>query len=121
MRVILANPLMMKAYREGIPSNGKPFPDGSKIAKIVWKTRKITSAPFSAATPDTVPGILTQVEFIEKNAKRFPDSNGWGYAEFKYDAASDNFTPDGSGSACGAACHKPAAATDFIFTAYPKR
>jgi hypothetical protein len=121
MRVIVANPVMMKAYRAGDPANGKPFPEGSKIAKIEWKPRKITDAPFSAATPDTVPDVLTEVEFIEKNAKRFPDTNGWGYAVFKYDAASDTFAPDGTGAACGAACHKLAAAKDYIFTAYPKR
>ena len=34
--VILANPVMIDAYRAGIPDNGKPFPDGSKIAKIHW-------------------------------------------------------------------------------------
>ena len=129
MRVILANPVMMKAYREGIPANGKPFPDGSKIAKIEWKPKKLTDAPFSAATPDTVPGDLTEVEFIEKNAKRFADSNGWGYADFKYDAASDTFRPatladkppQGNDAKCGFACHKLAAAKDYIFTAYPKR
>ena len=129
MRVILANPVMMKAYREGIPGNGKPFPDGSKIAKIEWEPRKITDAPFSASMPDTVPGPLTEVELIEKNAKRFSDTNGWGYAVFDYDAASDTFTPgtltgkppQGNDAKCGAACHKLAAATDYIFTAYPKR
>jgi len=129
MRVILANPVMIKAYREGIPANGKSFPDGSKIAKIEWKPKKLTDAPFSAATPDTVPGDLTEVEFIEKNAKRFADSNGWGYGAFKYDAASDVFTPvtladkppQGNDAKCGAACHKLAAAKDYIFTAYPKR
>jgi hypothetical protein len=121
MRVIVANPVMMKAYREGIPGNGKPFPDGSKIAKIVWQPKKITDAPFSATTPDTVPGPLTEVEFIEKDAKRFADTNGWGYAEFKYDAASDTFSPDGKDAKCGATCHKLAAAKDYIFTAYPKR
>ena len=121
MRVILANPVMMKAYREGIPGNGRPFPNGSKIAKIEWQPKKITDAPFSAATPDTVPGPLTEVEFIEKDAKQFPDANGWGYANFKYDAASETFTPDGTGAKCGAACHKLAAAKDYIFTAYPKR
>src|SRR5579864_9498739 len=83
MRVILANPVMMKAYREGTPGNGKPFPDGSKIAKIEWEPRKITDAPFSASTPDTVPGNLTEVEFIEKDSKRFSDTHGWGYAAFK--------------------------------------
>ena len=129
MRVILANPVMTKAYRAGIPANGKPFPDGSKIAKIEWRPRKITDPPFSAATPDTVPGSLAVVEFIEKDAKRFADSNGWGYAMFDYDAASDTFTsgtladkpPQGNDAKCGTTCHKLAAAKDYIFTAYPKR
>jgi Cytochrome P460 len=129
MRVILANPVMIKAYRAGIPANGKPFPDGSKIAKIEWRPRTITDAPFSAKTPDTVPGVLTEVEFIEKNTKRFADSNGWGYGVFDYDAASDTFAPgtmagkppQGNDAKCGAACHQLAAKTDFIFTAYPKR
>jgi hypothetical protein len=121
IRVILANPVMMKAYREGIPANGKPFPDGSKIAKIEWQPKKLTDAPFSAKTPDTVPGALTEVELIEKDAKRFSDTNGWGYGVFKYDAASDTFSPDGKDAKCGATCHKLAASKDYIFTAYPKR
>jgi hypothetical protein len=129
MRVILANPVMIKAYRAGIPANGKPFPDGSRIAKIEWKPRKLTDAPFSAATPDTVPDILTEVEFIEKNSTRFADTHGWGYAAFKYDATSDAFTPvtladkppQGNDAKCGATCHNLAAKKDYIFTAYPKR
>lgn len=129
MRLIVANPVMIKAYRAGIPANGKPFPDGCKIAKIVWKPKQITDAPSSAATPDTVPGTLTKVELIEKDAKRFADSNGWGYAVFDYDPKSDTFTPgtladkppQGNDAKCGAACHKLAASTDYIFTAYPKR
>ena len=129
MRVILANPVMIKAYRAGIPGNGKPFPDGSKIAKIEWEPRKITDAPFSASTPDTVPGTLTELEFIEKDSKRYPDTHGWGYAAFKYDAATDKLTPatlddrppQANDARCGAACHTIAAAKDYIFTAYPKR
>jgi hypothetical protein len=129
MRVILANPVMIKAYRAGIPGNGKPFPDGSKIAKLEWQPKKITDAPFSANAPDTVPGPLTAAEFIEKDAKRFADSNGWGYADFLYDAAADTFRPSNltdkppqaNDAKCGAACHKLAAAKDYIFTAYPKR
>src|SRR6476646_8625470 len=34
--VILANPEMVEAYKAGIPGNGKPFPDGAKMAKIHW-------------------------------------------------------------------------------------
>jgi hypothetical protein len=121
MRLIVANPTMIKAYREGIPGNGKPFPEGSKIAKIEWRPKIITTVPFSAGTPDTVPGALFEVEFIQRDSKRFADSDGWGYAAFNYDDASGKFTPIGTGYKCGTACHKNAAATNFIFTAYPKR
>ena len=115
--VILANPVMIDAYRAGVPGDGKHFPDGSKIAKIHWKPKKSADAP----APTTVPDALHDVDFIERDSKRFPDSGGWGYAQFNYDAASDAFTPEGSGSDCGHACHTIVAAKDYIFTAYPKR
>lgn len=129
IRLIQANPVMIKAYRDGVPGNGKPFPDGSKIAKIEWIPKKITDAPFSASTPDTVPGTLKEVELIEKDSKRFPDGHGWGYAVFDYDAASDTFTPgtaadrppQNNDAKCGVACHNLAAKTDYIFTGYAKR
>ena len=115
--VILANPVMIDAYRAGVPGDGKHFPDGSKIAKIHWKPKKSADAP----APTTVPDALHDVDFIQRDSKRFPDSGGWGYAQFNYDAASDAFTPEGSGSDCGHACHTIVAAKDYIFTAYPKR
>lgn len=129
IRVILANPVMIKAYREGIPGNGKPFPDGSKIVKLEWRSKKLTSPPFSASTPDTVPGDLSEVEFIVKDSKKFSDTHGWGSAMFDYDAASGTFAPAtlsskppvGHDAKCGAACHTLAASSDYIFTAYPKR
>jgi hypothetical protein len=129
IRLIVANPVMIDAYRQGVPGNGKPFPDGSKIAKVVWKQKKITSPPFSGNTPDTVPGDLAEVELIEKDSKRFPDTHGWGYAVFDYDGSSGKFTPatttskspQGHDAKCGAACHELAASKDYIFTAYPHR
>ena len=54
--------------------NGKPFPEGSKIAKIEWRPKKVTDPPFSGSSPDTVPGDLAAVEVIEKDSKRFPDT-----------------------------------------------
>ena len=33
MAVIMANPIMIDAYKAGIPGNGQPFPDGSQMAK----------------------------------------------------------------------------------------
>jgi hypothetical protein len=125
--IILANPVMIEAYRAGVPGNGKPFPDGSKIAKIHYKPAKSADAP----DPTTeVPGAMYNVDFIEKDSKRFlnPDAGGWGYAAFDYDAASDTFTPateadtppQAHDTDCGVACHTLAAAKDHIFTEYPK-
>jgi hypothetical protein len=108
---------MTNAYRGGIPGNGKPFPDGSKIVKIEWSAKKSTESPYFVMVPDT----LKSVSFIEKDSKRFRDSGGWGYAQFHYDAASDTFTPFGNDAACGYACHTAVKAKDYIFTAYPRR
>jgi hypothetical protein len=129
VRLILANPVMIDAYKEGVPGNGKPFPDGSKIAKIEWRPKKLTDPPFSASTPDTVPGDLFEAEFIVKDSKRFADAHGWGFAMFDYDAASGTFTPattaskppQGHDAKCGTACHTLAASKDYIFTPYAKR
>lgn len=68
-----------------------------------------------------VPDTLKSVSVIEKDGKRFPNTSGWAYAQFAYDAASDTFKPVGTGAACGYACHTTVAAKDYIFTAYPRR
>jgi hypothetical protein len=115
--VILANPVMIDAYLAGVPGNGKPFPDGSKMAKIHWKPKKSAEAP----SPTTVPGTLHDIDFMARDSKRFADTGNWGYAEFDYDAASDTFTPKGSGTNCGYACHTIVKAKDYVFTAYPVR
>jgi hypothetical protein len=117
LKVIVANPTMIDAYRAGVPGNGKPFPDGSKIAKLQWNPKKSTEAPFVVDVPDT----FAQAFFIEKDSKRFPNSAGWGYALFNYDAASDTFTADPSPSDCGHACHVAVKAKDHIFHPYQKR
>ena len=117
MSVILANPVMIDAYLAGVPGNGKPFPDGSKMAKIHWKPKKSAEAPAPTMVPDT----LHDVDFMERDSKRFADSGNWGYAQFNYDPASDTFTPEGTGAKCGYACHAIVKAKDFVFTAYGKR
>ena len=117
MKVIVANDVMMDAYRQGLPADGKLFPEGSKIAKIEWTFKKSAVAPYSVMVPDT----LKAVAVIEKDSKRFPDTHGWAYGNFDYDAASDTFTPQGNDAKCGYACHTTVAAQDYIFTGYPKR
>src|SRR5438876_3244815 len=82
MAVILANPVMIAAYRAAVPGNGKTFPDGSKMAKVHWNPKKMETFPAA-----TVPGTLHDVDFMVKDSKRFPDSGGRGSAAFDYDAA----------------------------------
>ena len=121
LKVIVANPVMINAYREGAPGNGKHFPDGSMLAKIEWREKKNPQSPYSAMVPDT----LKRVGLMVKNSKRFPDTDGWGYAQFEYDAASDSFTPEESDSSFGKRlchqCHALVKPKDFVFTAYPMR
>jgi hypothetical protein len=89
--------------------------------KILWKPKQHPDAPFAVKVPDT----LASVGCMVKDSSRFPDTGGWGYAQFDYDPASDMFAPNtalqGNDASCGAACHQAAEATDFIFTAYGKR
>jgi hypothetical protein len=117
LKVIVANPIMLKAYKSGVPSNGKPFPEGSKIAKLQWKPKKSTEAPFVVDVPD----IFKQAFVMEKDSKRFPKSGGWGYAVFNYEAATDKFTADPARSDCGQTCHVAVKAKDYIFHPYQKR
>jgi Cytochrome P460 len=124
MALTLGNPVMIKAYEAGIPGNGKPFPDGAKMAKIHWSPKKLGSFPNTM-----VPGTQNDVDFMVKDSKRFADSGGWGWAAFKYDAASDTFRPftqadqppQGNDATCGLACHTIVKARDYVFTEYGKR
>jgi len=118
LKVEVANPTMIAAYKAGIPGNGKPFPDGSKIAKIEWRPRKMAESPFAVNVPDN----LQDVFLIEKDSKRFPDTKGWAYAVFDYQPTSDTFKPDPTGTVnCGFACHTIVKDRDYIFHSYQKR
>jgi hypothetical protein len=57
--VILGNPAMIKAYESGIPANGKPVPDGARMAKIHWIPKQNQFFPDA-----TVPGAQHDVDFM---------------------------------------------------------
>ena len=121
---ILGNPAMIEAYQKGIPANGKPIPDGAKMAKIHWTPKKLET--FAAAT---VPGTQHDVDFMVKDSKRFKDSGGWGWGAFEYDTASHTFRPattadtppQGHDAKCGFACHTIVKTRDYVFTDYGRR
>ena len=122
--VIVGNQVMIDAYKAGMPANGKPFPDGAKMAKVHWNPKKMEVFPAA-----TVPGTQHDVDFMVKDSKRFADSGGWGYAVFDYDAKSDTFTPgtladnppQGNDAKCGFACHTRVKNRDYVFTDYSHR
>ncbi|MEO8078807.1 MAG: cytochrome P460 family protein [Acidobacteriota bacterium] len=122
--VIVGNPVMIAAYEAGFPANGKPVPDGAKMAKIHWTPKQNEFFPGT-----TGPGQLVNVDVMVKDSKRFADSGGWGYAVFDYNAASDTFTPgttagtppQGNDAKCGLACHTIAKNKDYVFTEYGRR
>jgi Cytochrome P460 len=121
---ILANPAMIAAYQNGHPGNGKPWPDGSKMAKIHWNPTKMETFPAA-----TVPGTQHDVDFMVKDSKRFKDSGGWGWAAFEYDTVSHTFTPattadkppQGNDAKCGFGCHTIVKTRDYVFTDYGRR
>ena len=117
IKVIAANPVMMAAYKKGLPADGKTFPEGSKVVKIEWALKADKVSPYAV----NVPGALMSVSFIEKDSKRFPKTNGWAYAQFLYDPATKALKPSGTGADCGHVCHTKVAKQDYIFTAYPPR
>jgi hypothetical protein len=59
---------------------------------------------------------------MEKDSKRFPDTGGWGYAQFDYDPASATFSADKAGVPnCGQVCHVSVKAKDYVFHPYELR
>jgi hypothetical protein len=125
LAVILGNPLMIEAFKSGIPENGSAFPDGAKMVKIHWEVKKKEAYPGQPL----VAGSFHDVDLMVKDNKRFADSGGWGYGAFEYEAASDSFRPantsdqppQNNDAKCGAACHTVVKARDYVFTEFPKR
>jgi hypothetical protein len=125
LALIMGNPAMIEAYKAGIPGNGKPFPDGAKMAKVHWNTKQNDKQPGQPYQPTT----QSDVDFMVKDSKRFADSGGWGYGAFKYDPATDTFAPadttaqppQGHDAKCGFACHTIVKDHDYVFTEYAHR
>lgn len=124
MAAIVGNREMIQAYLDGIPGNGKVFPDGARMAKIHWNTKKLETFPTAIN-----PGTLHDVDFMLKDSKRFASSGGWGYAAFEYDTLTHQFRPadrnskppQANDATCGAACHSIVNSSDYVFTKYAPR
>jgi hypothetical protein len=120
VKVILGNPTMARALQAGTASTDKPVPDGAMMAKIEWAKESNPESPYDVTVPDR----LKSVSFMVKDAARFADTNGWGYAQFMYDATSGTFKPSGKDASFAKTCHQChtlVKARDFVFTSYAQR
>ncbi len=106
IRIITGNEIAVKALRAGI----KPLPDGSVLAKVAWKTEKHPKFPVA-----TEPGAFAQVEFMVKDARKYKDTGGWGFARF----VGNELKPYGKDAAFVGecfGCHIPVADNDYLYT-----
>jgi hypothetical protein len=107
IRVILGNNIAMKALRE----KQLPFPDGAILAKLAWKRAK--SAEFDNTF---VPGEPQRIEFMEKNAKKYAATGGWGFGRFVAGKPAD----EKQHATCWP-CHEAnVKGNDWVFTRYAR-
>ena len=106
IRIITGNEIAFAALRAG----NKPLPDGSVLAKVAWKADKHPSFPVA-----TVPGAFAQVEFMVKDAKKYKDTGGWGFARFVGNELKPYGKDAGFVNECFG-CHTPLASNDYLFT-----
>lgn len=105
LRVIVGNPIAMRAYRDNI----RPFPDGSVLVKRAWKHEQ--SPDFE---PASIPGAATTVQVMVKDSKRYASTGGWGYGRFI-----DGRPVDEAQHRTCHACHAARVSDrDYVFTRY---
>ena len=106
IRIITGNEIAVSALHAG----KKPLPDGSVLAKVAWKAEKHPSFPVA-----TEPGAFVQVEFMVKDAKKYKDTGGWGFARFVGNELKPYGDNAGFVTECFG-CHIPVAGNDYLFT-----
>ncbi|PCJ84580.1 MAG: cytochrome P460 [Thiotrichaceae bacterium] len=104
LRLILGNQIAVKAARSG---NTNPWPKGSVLAKVVWKESK-KSSWYSAIVPDE----FIHAEFMFKDASKYSDTYGWGWARW----VGGKQIPFNAGSNICSDCHSPVKEKDWVFT-----
>lgn len=85
------------------------------MAKIEWTKAANPASPYDVV----VPGAYEGVSFMVKDSKRFPQTNGWGYAIFRYNAETRAFEAVTGARAAASrchACHLRVKTADYVFT-----
>ena len=104
LRVILGNDIAVKAARMG---NTNPWPDGASLGKVVWKDTELKEW-----TSAIVPGNFVHAEFMSKDAKKYAENYGWGWARW----TGLEQKPFNKGMQICISCHTPVKHRDWVFT-----
>ncbi|MGR9107094.1 MAG: cytochrome P460 family protein [Gammaproteobacteria bacterium] len=104
LRAILGN---FRAHQATYARGKWNWPEGTILAKLVWKDQKHPLWPDAV-----VPGELVHIEFMVKDRKKFAATGGWGFARW---LGMDRKPYPNDGSECFA-CHTKAANSDYVFT-----
>jgi len=107
MRVILGNDTAIQAVRF---KQTNPWPDGSIIAKLVWKNTSLEKWPAA-----TVPGEFVHSEFMIKDSMKYAETGGWGFARWK-GISQKPYGEDASFVQECFGCHTPVKDNDYVFT-----
>ena len=107
LRVILGNDVAVKAARAG---KTNPWPDGAILGKLVWKDRADDN--WKAAT---VPAKFVHAEFMYKDATKYKESGGWGWARW-VGLEQKPYGKDASFWKECHSCHLPVKGRDLVFT-----
>lgn len=107
IRVILGNDTAIKAARAG---TYVPWPDGSILAKLVWKD--VSHDKWHAAV---IPGKFVHAEFMIKDANKYSSTGGWGFARWK-GLEQEPYGDDADFVKECFGCHTPMMENDYVFT-----
>ena len=107
MRAILGNDVAIEAARAG---NTNPWPDGAALGKVVWKQTAKEHWPTAIA-----PREFVHAEFMFKDAAKWADTGGWGYARWKGEQLTPHGEDAGFAQEC-VGCHTPVKDRDYVFT-----
>jgi hypothetical protein len=114
LRAQFGNDIAIKAYKEGT----LPFPDGSIIVAAHWtrvpseSNNRILDGPFPGAESFVI-GSRVNIQIMIKDSKKYAESGGWKFADFKDGKAGDKALHE----TCFP-CHEPAKDHDYVFTRY---
>lgn len=114
LRAQVGNHLAVKAFKEGT----LPFPDGSIIVAIHW-TRVPSEANDKAlegmfpGAQSFVVGAPVNIQVMVKDSKKYADTGGWGFGDFKDGKPADKALHENCFP-----CHEPVKVRDFVFTRY---